>query len=170
MSENKKIIGNRADVKNPKSMFIGLIALAIIGLILVGITFVTGGNSNTKMVLAGMGLFIVLFSIIMAVMLKLQDKKNASMKGTPTIVLNDDSTLTLYLLKGKEERVALDNIAKVKFKARLVASSNGFINTYTWQEDGIIVLKLKDGRTIKVPQVDKGADVEKMLNTLTGNF
>jgi len=170
MEENKKIIANRAEIKAQKGAFIALIVLAVLGAGLSLLGLVAGGDPTSKLVLVGMGLFLAVLGALMAVLVKLQDKKNASMKGTPTIVLNDDSTLTLYLMKNKVEKIALADIAKVKFKSRVVATTNGFINTYKWMEDGTLVIKLKDGKTIKVPQVDKGEDVEKTINALMGNF
>ncbi len=170
MEENQKIIGNRAEIKAQKGAFIALIVLAVLGAGLSLLGLVAGGDPTSKLVLVGMGLFLAVLGALMAVLVKLQDKKNASMKGTPTIILNDDSTLTLYLMKNKVEKIALADIAKVKFKSRVVATTNGFINTYKWMEDGTLVIKLKDGKTIKVPQVDKGEDVEKTINALMGNF
>ncbi len=161
------IIGERANP--PKRKILNFISYILLfaGVAFIVLGFIAMGEDRSlALIIILSSIIIIACAVLGIVFIKNAEKRKKDNEGRPTVKLNEDKTITFYLADKTEKMVEISDIVSAKFTPRVVVTYQVIYITYTPQKDGTLIVKLKDGQTLKVHNVDECMLVANKINLL----
>ncbi len=133
-----KTIGERFTPKMSVVLIV-LFAIFIALALFVSVTVVMGLVPVAFILLS---LFIIAVSVGMIAFIVIQNKNRNKMQDKPTIVLDEQNKLNLYLSNGKIETIDLKDIKSVKAYPRHTINFYVIVLQHVWNDDGKFIFEL----------------------------
>lgn len=160
--EEDKVIGKRFTLPFQKSVIFATIGLIVVGAGCLILSFVNDSKPKNALLFLVLGILVILVAVLSLVLELVRYKKRKKVEGKPTVVMNDENSITLTLTNGKETVVALTDIVRIKAKKRIRV---GGVVVYTVKTfaDGSLIIYLNNNSKIKVGEVAEVDNVQQKL-------
>ncbi len=157
-----KTIGERFTPKMSVVLIV-LFAIFIALALFVSVTVVMGLVPVAFILLS---LFIIAVSVGMIAFIVIQNKNRNKMQDKPTIVLDEQNKLNLYLSNGKIETIDLKDIKSVKAYPRHTINFYVIVLQHVWHDDGKLIFELNNGNKVAVNDVASCQSVSEQITNM----